>query len=103
MSEQPPQLFCEPSKLVQGWIEKVRVDVEYTFVKPQEVSWTLFDDHHNPIIDSVEEGSVTQEGVLVSTYVDIFQAGKYIFETNNFRGKRSSSMGVIKRYFVLIM
>jgi hypothetical protein len=102
MSEQPPQFFCEPSKLTQDWIEKVRVDVEYAFVKPQEASWTLFDDHHNPVIDSVEEGYVTQEGVLVSTYVDIYQAGKYKIETNNFQGKRRSLTVMIKPYFVLI-
>ena len=85
LSEQPPP-FCQPLELPEGWIEKVRVDVEYDS-KTELSVWTLFDDHHKPIINFVEN-SVPQEGVKVSTYADIFEVGKYEITTNDFQGKR---------------
>ena len=99
LSEQPPP-FCQPLELPEGWIEKVRVDVEYDS-KPELSAWTLFDDHHNPIIESVED-SVPLEGLLVSTYVDIFEVGKYEIETINFQGKiRSLVVMVVEENCIL--
>jgi len=100
LSEQPPP-FCQPLELPEGWIEKIRVDVEYDS-KPELSDWTLFDDHHNPIIESSVEDSVLLEGLLVSTYAEIFEVGKYEIETNNFQGKiRGLVVMVVEENYVL--
>jgi hypothetical protein len=61
----------------------MRVDVKYT-VAPRLASWTVFDDHHNQIASS-PEGSVTEEGLLESTYLPV-HLGEYMIEMHTLLG-----------------
>ena len=88
LSRQQPA-FCQPLDVPDGWIEKVRVDVEYDS-QSELGTWTLYDEDHNPIINSTEV-SVVEEGGLVSTYADIFEFGKYEIDVTNIQGKRRDS------------
>ena len=82
LSEQPPS-YCQSLGFDQPLLDRMRLDVKYT-VAPRMVSWAVFDDRHNRIASSPER-SVTEEGVLESTYLP-GHLGEYMIEMHNLFG-----------------
>jgi hypothetical protein len=82
LSNQPPP-HCQPSVFSQY---RIRIDVHYT-VFPELVSWSVSDNDHEVIANS-QPGTVTEERILNSTYLNV-AAGQYIIQTENLIGKYS--------------
>jgi hypothetical protein len=83
MSQQRPT-YCQKPDLSNPLIDRVRIDVEYSSV-PGFVSWSLTDDHEHQIAES-PAGSVTEEGVVESTYVNV-SLGEYVIQADNLMGR----------------
>jgi hypothetical protein len=64
-------------------MDKIRIDVQYTSV-PERVSWFVSDDHNYHLFDS-RPGSVTEEWVLESTYLNV-TLGEYVIQAENLMG-----------------
>ena len=103
LSEQPPS-YCRTSGVDdQSLLDRVRLDVQYT-VTPRLVSWTVLDDRRNEVARSAA-GSVTEEGLLESTYLPI-HLGEYMIEMHNLLGTSfelfdSSLLVAVYSHFVL--
>jgi hypothetical protein len=86
MSDRPPHHSCDGSSTVpKGVAYEIRVDVLYAS-EAELVSWTL-SDSYGRLIASSAAGSVTHDGVLVSTYVNDIDVGTYSINAHNLLGE----------------
>ncbi|KAG7344265.1 trypsin-like serine protease [Nitzschia inconspicua] len=82
-SRQPPT-YCELPEFSQSVTDQIRIDVQYTSA-PEVVHWFLSDDHNENLLDS-KPGTVTDEGILASTYLNV-TLGVYTMQAENLMGE----------------
>lgn len=76
--------FCASLDFQNGLTKQIRVDVKYNSTS-ELPAWVLYDRDQNLLVNSTEQTFVGV-GVLVSTYVPIFEFEVYMMETTNIQG-----------------
>lgn len=86
LSRQPP-IYCESLEFSKPLLDKIRIDIQFTS-RPDMVSWSVTDDHNHHLLDS-KPGSVVEEGLLESSYLNV-TLGEYTMHAENLMGKENT-------------